>query len=199
MSGFENILKNYAITKGREAGRLKKLPKTSSFGLGSKSYKSSSNEVVFLDTSDWDRVTKLMKDFGLSLKRSELISLIKRSIQPTLDATKRETSRIETEAIAAGRESTGNLHDSIGFITGRSKEFVNIQVGPRVKRGFKGFHGRNVEFGTRNRVNSFGQNRGSARANPFMKPSFDKTFPTVVSKFKNEVSQYIELKANQIF
>jgi hypothetical protein len=199
MGQFENILKNYAIIRGRESGRLKKTPKTQSFGAGKGNYRSKTNEVVFFDTSDWDRVTDLMKAFGMSLNRRELIMLIKRSIKPTLEATQQEANRIEKEAKSKGRIPTGNLADSIGFITGRSKEFVNIQVGPRVKGKWKGFHGHWVEFGTGDRKTNKGVRRGIAKPNPYMKPAFDRSYKQSSTNFKNEVAIYVENKVNQIF
>lgn len=200
MSSFLNTLSNYAILKGRESGRLRKTPKTQSFGAGKGNYKSSKNEVVFFDTSDLERVEQLMKAFGMSLSRRELIAIIKRSIQPTLIATQQETNRIEKEALAKGRVTTGNLNDSIGLITGRSKEFVNVQVGPRVKGKWKGFHGSWVEFGTSLRkTRKAGASRGSAKANPYMKPAFDRTYRTSSNNFKDEVARYVEKKATEIF
>jgi len=101
------------------------------------------------------------------------------------------------KAFSEGRFPTGNLMESIGNITGRSKEYPNIQVGPRAKGRFKGAHAQLIQFGTKNRKNRYGKNRGKVTANPFMQRAFDKTFPRVKSDFEKQVAKEVERIARQ--
>jgi hypothetical protein len=189
----QNNLGNYSIAKGRTGGRFKNSPKPPKFfsfgGSGG-----SGKDFIKLQSSGWDDLDRLMKQFGIFPKRSKLIALIKKSIKPTLVATQNEVARIDR---ASPNDTTGNLFDSIGFITGRSKEFVNVQVGPRAKGRWKGFHGHFVEFGTRSRGQ--GGRYGAARPNPFMKPGFDKSFRQSVSGFEIEIAKYVEDEAQKLF
>jgi HK97 gp10 family phage protein len=73
---------------------------------------------------------------------------------------------------------TGGLSDSIGVV--KEKSIINrsigeIQVGPRRKGKYKGFHAPWFEFGTSIRKTSSGANRGSIKPEPFMEPAFNQT------------------------
>lgn len=130
-------------------------------------------------------------------KRSTLLKIIRRVTGPVVEAAKHEVAQIQENAFAEGRFPTGNLLASIGNITGRSKEFPNIQVGPRAKGQFKGAHAQLIQFGTKNRRNKYGSNRGKVTANPFMERAFKKTFPAVKSDFEKQVAKEVEKIARQ--
>lgn len=70
---------------------------------------------------------------------------------------------------------TGNLVDSIGAVRMRRDRLGTVWVGPRRKGGKKGFAGHLVEFGTKQRRNKNGSNRGVMPKKPFAKKSFDQT------------------------
>lgn len=179
------IFRNYAIAKGRESGRMVK-PKTVF----------DAQQIVNVDYSELEHLQRQMKKYGISLERRELLKIIRRAAKPTLIAAQQNVARIDKQSTG---DTTGNLFDSLGFITGRSKDFVNVQVGPRVKRGYKGFHGGFVEFGTRIRSTRSGFNRGAARPTPYMQPAFDSTAATVIQNFRKEVADYVEEVAQKLF
>ena len=67
---------------------------------------------------------------------------------------------------------TGNLAESIGIEKvgiRRGGEIGSVQVGPRRRGGYKGFHGHLIEYGKTNR------NGTKTVGKPFMKPAFDQT------------------------
>lgn len=67
---------------------------------------------------------------------------------------------------------TGNLKDSIGVerIALKKTNVVGlVQVGPRRRRGKKGFHGHLIEYGKTNRDGS------KTKPQPFMEPAFNQT------------------------
>ena len=72
-------------------------------------------------------------------------------------------------------KKTGRLKNSIGFFTTRkTKNFMGLYLGPRVKRAFKtkgksGFYGAFIEYG--DEVMFFG--KGVGKAQKFMKPAWD--------------------------
>lgn len=179
------IFRNYAIAKGRESGRMVK-PKTI-YDV---------HQIATFDYSEFERVYNQLKKYGVSLNHNQLRVIIRRAIKPTLIAAQQNVARIDKQSTG---DTTGNLFDSLGFITGKSKDFPNIQIGPRVKRGWKGFHGVFVEFGTHIRSTRSGFNRGAARPTPYMQPAFDKTVTTVTINFRKEVADYVEEVAQKLF
>lgn len=67
---------------------------------------------------------------------------------------------------------TGNLRKSIGArSTGERRGPVTIAIGPRVGKGFKGYHGHLVEFG--HKLVRAGVTYGHVAARPFMRPAWD--------------------------
>jgi hypothetical protein len=153
-----------------------------------------------------------LKQLPEKAKRSRLISIIKSVTGPVLDAARAEVNAIELAAQSEGRLTTGNLYGSLGQVVGRSKEYPNVQVAPRVsgnsatywrKRSasggrrkssgsFAGFHAHLVHFGTSARKTTKGWRRGSAAANPFMERAFRKTLPGVKANFESRVAKEVE-------
>jgi hypothetical protein len=158
-----------------------------------------------------------LKQLPEKAKRQRLLAIIKNVTGPVLSAAQREVNAIEMAAQSAGRLTTGNLYGSLGFVTGRSKEYPNIQVAPRVsgraetywrKRSssggrrksagsFNGFHAHLVHFGTGARKTRKGFNRGSGSGNPFMQRAFDKTLPSVRPNFEAAIAKEVERLAKQ--
>ena len=153
-------------------------------------------EAVGLDDQQWNRFLNLISVFGESPKKGEITTLIRKSIKPVMIAAQREAARIET---TPGYSGVGNLYDSIGMFTGRSRNFPNVQIGARIQKGFKGYHAFMVEHGTEMRKNKKGQNRGRSNPNPFMRPAFEKTLGSVRPAFEKEIAAYIQKKADKIF
>lgn len=173
MAGFD--FKAYARAQGREAG---------------------SSGSVGLDDKDWNRFLNLITVFGGAPKRGEILTIIRKSIKPVMLAAQREAARIET---GPNYQGVGNLYDSIGIITGRSRTFPNLQVGARIQKSFKGLHAWMVEHGTKRRSTAKGWNRGTSTANPFMRPAFEKTLGSVKPAFERNIADYIQKKADKVF
>jgi HK97 gp10 family phage protein len=76
---------------------------------------------------------------------------------------------------------TGNLAESIGVVTAKHELFGNkselgiINVGPRRKGKYKGFHGHLNEFGTETRHTKSGADKGIMKPKPFMEPAWEAT------------------------
>lgn len=82
---------------------------------------------------------------------------------------------VEREKLLAPEGPTGNLVDSIGAVKiplKRANVVGEVVVGPRRRRPYRGFHGHMVEFGTRQRRNKRGANRGRMPSHPFARPAF---------------------------
>lgn len=144
----------------------------------------------------FDRYLNMLKAYGRSLDVNEVRRITRETIKPVLQQAQREVARIEMNS---SNDTTGNLWESLGFITGKSREFPNVQIGPRAKRGFKGHHGHLVEFGTSSRKNRKGSNRGKSRPNPFMKPAFEKTKGSIVNSYQNAVAKLTQKIADKTF
>lgn len=82
-----------------------------------------------------------VKKIASQFKRQELLKPLRRSTEPTIKALR---------LLVTKHTDSGNLYDSVGNITGKSKSFPNVLVGYRVGR-FSGFHGHLLEFGTKPR------------------------------------------------
>lgn len=139
-----------------------------------------------------------LKQVPEKIKRNELYRILRNVTVPVEKAMKSEVSKIEADAHAAGRETTGNLFDAIGKIRGKSKEYLNIQVAPRARGNYKGWHAHLVNFGTKTRSTKKGKNRGAARENNFAQRAFDRTLNSVRPDFEAQVANSTErlLKQN---
>lgn len=90
-------------------------------------------------------------------------------------------SRIKTK--------TGRLRDSIGtekISVRKSNQIGLVYVGPRRKRGKKGFHGHLVEFG--HKKGGWNTKR-DVPAHPFMEPAFLQTKNEVIDNIKTSVAK----------
>ncbi len=138
----------------------------------------------------WETMLKKMPE---KMRRKEIMKIIRNVSGPAEKAAKTEAAMIEARAWQEHRRiNSGNLERSIGRIQGKSKDFLNIQVAPRAKSGFKGFHAHLVHFGTKNRNNKKGQNRGSMPANDFMRRAFDKSLNQVRADFERKIAKQTE-------
>lgn len=144
-----------------------------------------------------DQFEKIMKGLSDKMRRSQMYSLIRNVAGPVEKAAKQEAAKIESDAWSKHKRiNSGNLEESIGRIRGKSKDYLNIQVAPRAKGRFKGFHAQLVQFGTTDRRNKKGQNRGKMDPNPFMQRAFDKTLSGVRANFEKQIAKKIEKLAN---
>lgn len=127
----------------------------------------------------WDEMLREVERLPDRMKRNELLKIMRRVAKPTVRAAKANVSSI-----------SGRLERSIGSITGRSKKYPNVQVGPRAKGKNEGFHGHLVEFG------HGGPN--PAPAHPFMRPAYDQTKGMVTQDAARQVAKYLQKRANQL-
>jgi len=75
---------------------------------------------------------------------------------------------------------------------------LNLQVAPRVRGNYRGWHAHLVNFGTKVRQTKMGWNRGAARENNFAQRAFDRTINQVRPDFEAQVAKSTErlLKQN---
>lgn len=164
-----------------------------------------------------ETLIKQLKKMPEKMKRSYLLKILRSGSKPVVDAAKHEVAQIMEKAYSEGRYPTGNLYNSIGWITGKSEEYPNIQVGAKVqgapggywnKRSysggrrrsgsrFKGFHAHLVHYGTMNRRTRKGFGRGAAKGIPFMENAFEKSRTQVTANLTKSVSKYVEKIARE--
>jgi HK97 gp10 family phage protein len=113
------------------------------------------------------------------LKRMELLKVLRREAKPTVQAAKRNV-----------RKKSGKLERSITTITGKSKIYPNILVGPSVKGKNEGFHGHLIEFGH--------GGPHPAPAFPFMRPAYDETKNQVSKAAAQAVAKYVTKRAKKL-
>lgn len=92
------------------------------------------------------------------------------------------------------RNKTGRLRDSIGtekISVRKSNQIGLVYVGPRRKRGKKGFHGHLVEFGHRlvSSKKTGKRDLGFVKPHPFMEPAFLQTKNEVIDNIKTSVAK----------
>lgn len=98
------------------------------------------------------------------------------------------------------KDKTGNLRASIGtekIALKKATAVGMVYVGPRRKRGYKGFHGHLVEFGhkTNKKDSAFLKRKRNTPAKefvkpyPFMEPAFHSTKNEVTNNIKDSVGR----------
>lgn len=127
----------------------------------------------------YDAFLKEVQQLPDRLKRRETLKLLRRVTKPTIMAAK-----------ANVRSRSGRLERSIGNITGKSKTYPNVLVGPRVKGNHAGFHGHLVEFGH--------GGPHPAPAHPFMRPAYEQTKGQVSEDAAKKIAKYLEKTANKL-
>ncbi len=153
---------------------------------------------VWMEVHGLKELQSQLKQVPEKIKRNELYRILRNVTGPVEDAMRAEVTKIERAAQAKGRETTGNLYDAIGRIRGKSKEYLNLQVAPRVRGNYRGWHAHLVNFGTKVRQTKMGWNRGAARENNFAQRAFDRTINQVRPDFEAQVAKSTErlLKQN---
>ena len=127
----------------------------------------------------YDKFLKAVQTLPDKMKRQETLKLLRRVTKPTIAAAKAKVP-----------EKEGKLKRSIGNITGKSKTYPNVMVGPRAKGKHEGFHGALVECGH--------GGPAPAPANPYMRPAFDETKGRVTADAVKSIAQYLEKPANKL-
>lgn len=138
-----------------------------------------------------DKIRKALLKASSSLTRKVLLSGMRKAATPLVKAMRANIEPSGRDYSNAKYDrSSGDLKKSIGKITGRSKKFPSIYVGPRVKRkwGNKGYVGHWVEFGNDTGYNLNFDGRRYAQ----------KAFESTASESENILEQEI-LKAAMKF
>lgn len=98
---------------------------------------------------------------------------------------------VDRTKLLAPEGPTGNLVDSIGTIkvgSGSKRALGETHTGPR-RKGYRGFAGHLVEFGTKPRKTKNGANRGKMTAKPFMEPAWEQTKAKVEVAINDELGK----------
>ena len=138
-----------------------------------------------------DKIRKALLKASNSLTRKVLLSGMRKAATPLVKAMRANIKPSGRDYSNARYErNSGDLKKSIGKITGRSKKFPTIYVGPRVKRNWsnKGYVGHWVEFGNDTGYNLNFNGRRYAQ----------KAYESTASKSENILEQEI-LKAAMKF
>ena len=98
-----------------------------------------------------ERINKALLKASRSVTRKVLLSAMRKASTPLVKAMRSNlgaNSGRDYEGAEYYKQS-GGLKKSIGKITGKSRKYASLYVGPRVKRKFKdkGFIGHFIEFG----------------------------------------------------
>lgn len=136
------------------------------------------------------QISKLGKD---SLKRREMLKILRQSAKATVRAAKREAPVSAAPHLVSGRRTRkviqpGNLKKSIGNITGRSKTIPTIYVGARAKRNHDGWYAHFVHGGTRSGI----------QPNPFMDRAYNQTKGQVTPDLEQKVARYVQKQINKL-
>jgi len=105
---------------------------------------------LFADIQGGKAIEKALYKASRSVTRKVLLSGMRAAATPIVKAVRNNiTPSGRDYSNAKYMRNSGDLKRSIGKITGRSKRFASIYVGPRVKRSWssKGYVGHWVEFG----------------------------------------------------
>jgi HK97 gp10 family phage protein len=100
---------------------------------------------------------------------------------------------VEKEKNTAPEGPTGHLIDSIGVVKpsfSKANELGLVEVGPRRGR-YKGNAAHLVEFGTVQRENKKGANRGTMPATPFAEPAWQQTKNAVINAINEKIGIHL--------
>lgn len=125
-------------------------------------------------------VLNALEDMGANVKTPKLQKVIRKSSQ-----------RIINTAKSLAPVDTGDLRDSIGFIT--AKDSTNLDkalIGLR-KEYYNSYLGVMVEYGTAPRIQSNGRYTGSLTPRPFMRPALDQNANAVTEEILKGVDSII--------
>ena len=116
-------------------------------------------------------VINALEAIGVDIKSPKLQKLLRKSAEPIIATAK---SLVPV--------NTGDLRDSIGFIT--TKDSTNLDktlIGLR-KEYYNNYLGVMFEYGTAPRIQSNGRYTGSLAPRPFMRPALDRNASNVTDE-----------------
>ncbi len=125
-------------------------------------------------------VIKSLESIGVDVKSRKLQKLLRKSAEPII-ATAKNLAPV----------NTGDLRDSIGFIS--SKDNTNLDkalIGLR-REYHNAYLGVMFEYGTAPRIQSNGRYTGSLAPHPFMRPALDRNAANVTDEVIKGVEQIL--------
>lgn len=138
----------------------------------------------------FEELTLQLKKLGDSAKKRELNQLQRKVAKPLVIKAK----------IEAPEGETGKLVDSMGIVNGKSINYPNVLVVPRVKGNNKGFHGHLVHDGTSPRRKRKGRksSTGIMPSNQFLLRAYSTMKSRLVADYKKEITNYVQRKINKL-
>lgn len=139
---------------------------------------------VKLKLTGFEEIDQVLKGLPLILNHRVLQSAHVQAVKPLIEKAK----------LTAPEGPTGNLIDSIGAVKSSvrtSFDLGQVQVGPRRSSKYKGHHSHLIEYGTKQRSNKRGANRGRVKAKPFMEPAFEATKNRVLGSVNDELGKAV--------
>jgi HK97 gp10 family phage protein len=108
------------------------------------------------------------------------------------DTLKKEGQRVIDDAKALAPLESGDMRDSIGFITSKDTKFKNtVLIGLR-KNYYNHYLGVMFEYGTEPRIQkTSGRYTGELTPKPFMRPALDKNRQAIVNGLKKGITEKV--------
>lgn len=151
-----------------------------------------------------EKVQRVLKRLPDKLKKRSIQKMFKVALKPFVSTARDQVPK-----------DTGTLRKSIGLITGRSKEFPSVHVGPRVKKrraiaklrasgtkvghyGSGGWYGHFVEYGAPKRRRLRKGNTGKTEKNPYMDRSIKQDRPKIERNVMNDLIGFVNKHAKRL-
>lgn len=137
---------------------------------------------VKLSITGVQEIDKVLKGLPLQLSHRVLSQAHAAAAKPLIEKAK----------LTAPKGKKGKLVESIGSVKLPQRKATivgEVHAGPRRGRGFKGHIGHLVEYGTKQRSNKRGANRGVMPKKPFMEPSFRATKERIEGLISQEIGK----------
>ena len=125
-------------------------------------------------------VLNALEAMGANVKTPKLQKVIRKSSQ-----------RIINTAKSLAPVDTGDLRDSIGFITAKDGTNLDKALIGLIKEYYNSYLGVMVEYGTAPRIQSNGRYTGSLTPRPFMRPALDQNANAVTEEILKGVDSII--------
>jgi HK97 gp10 family phage protein len=126
-------------------------------------------------------IIEALKNMGVSLETKEMQDMLKREAQPIIETARR-----------LAPNDTGNLRQSIQFITRMDKQNrTKVLIGPH-GNWYNHYLGVMFEYGTVSRIQEkTGRYTGMIEARPFMRPALDQNAGKVTDGIINGVDKIL--------
>lgn len=123
---------------------------------------------------------KALRAVGASIEGKELQNVMRN-----------EGRKVIATAKALAPVDSGDLRDSIGFITSKDDKYKStVLIGTR-RNYYNHYLGVMYEFGTAPRIQKNGRYTGTIEPRPFMRPALDKNKQSIVNGIFNGVSKIV--------